>query len=698
MIHRAYSRRSTLLALLLLVSGVAVARPAQADGDWRSYGSDPGNTRFSPLAQINRGNVGELQVAWRYHAGGNDTSLRTAMECTPLVVRGVLYATSPVLEVIALDAANGREIWRYNPFPERPSYWRLWVASALGALLLIGLIVLLRLAWKGRGKRAAVLQFSGLLLVVSAAGSQTGLLHRMSQRLLPNPMLEQRHSGPNRGLTYWESDGEHRIFFAGGHRLVALDARSGRPIPSFGREGVVDLLQALAEPGGRRLDGLSYAVTSPAVICRDLLVVGSAVAEGPEPSAPGDVQAFDVRTGLKRWTFHTIPRPGTAGAETWPREAYRRTGGVNSWAGMSVDEKLGLIFVPTGSAAFDYYGGDRAGQNLYSDSVMALQARDGQPRWHFQTVHHDLWDYDLPCPPLLATLQHEGKAVEAVVQPTKQGFLFVLDRQTGRPIFPVREQPVPASDIPGEQASPTQPVPVKPAPLVRQSISESDLTNISERSHRYAVAQFRALAGASMFLPPSRRRTLVVPGFQGGVGWGGASFNPETGRLIVNTNEIPYRLRVVDAHRPDYPFNVENFDDPFVDEEGYPAIRPPWGKLSALDLGTGDGLWQVPLGEYQELKRRGIPTTGTDNVGGSLQTQTGLVFIAATKDRQFRAFDAASGKVLWSAPLPAAGHASPATYSVAGKQFVVIAAGGGSIAESSPSGDEYIAFSLPDIH
>ncbi len=691
------------MPLLLLLSGiglraVAAATPAQADADWRFYGSDPGNTRFSPLTQINSSNVGQLQVAWRYHAGGSDTSLRTAMECTPLVVRGVLYATSPVLEVIALDAATGREIWKYNPFPERPSYWRLWVAAASSALILIGLIALLRLAWKRRGKRAGVLQLSAWLLVVAGAGSQPGFVHRIVHHLLPNPRLEQRHSGPNRGLTYWESGEDQRIFFAGGHRLVALDLRTGRPIPSFGKNGVVDLLQALAEPGGRRLDGLSYAVTSPPVICRDLLIVGSAVGEGPDPSAPGDVQAFDVLTGLKRWTFHTIPRPGTAGAETWPREAYRRTGGVNSWAGMSVDERLGLVFVPTGSAAFDYYGGDRAGENLYSNSLVALQARDGQPRWHFQAVHHDLWDYDLPCPPLLATIQHDGRPVEAVVQPTKQGFLFVLDRQTGRPIFPVEETPVPASDIPGEQASPTQPVPVKPAPLVRQSITESDLTDLSARSHRYALAQFRALAGGSIFLPPSRRGTLVIPGFQGGVGWGGASFNPETGRFVINTNEIPYRLRVVDSHRPDYPFNVENFDDPFVDEEGFPAIRPPWGKLSALDLSTGDALWQVPLGEYQELTLRGIPATGTDNIGGSLQTQTGLVFIAATKDRQFRALDAASGKVLWSALLPAAGHASPATYSVDGKQFVVIAAGGGSIAESAPSGDEYIAFSLPDNH
>ena len=691
-----------LLPLLLSASGVRQADQPRAGAEWRFYGGDQGNTRFSTLRQIDGGNVGKLHVAWRYHAGGSDTELRTAMECTPLVIGEVMYVTSPVLEVIALDAATGRQIWRYNPFPEEPSYRRLWVAAAGGALFLIVVAIFARRLRKRASNRAGVLQFTALLFVASA-GSDPGLTHRglvqrIVHRLLPDPRLEQRHSGPNRGLTYWEDGTDRRIFFAGGHRLVALDAQSGRPVANFGKQGVVDLLTQLAEPGSRSLKGLSYAVTSPGVICGDLLILGSAVGEGPDSSAPGDVQAFDVRTGLRRWVFHTIPRPGTAGAETWPRQAYRRTGGVNSWAGMSVDEKLGLVFVPTGSAAFDYYGGDRAGQNLYSDSLVALRARDGQPQWHFQAVHHDLWDDDLPCPPVLATIQHTGKPVKAVVQPTKQGFLFVLDRQTGKPFFPVEERPVPASIMPGEKTWPTQPVPLKPAPLVRQAITEADLTDLSPHAHAYALAEFRALDGSSLFLPPTRRGTLVVPGFQGGVGWGGASFNPETGRLVVNTNEIPYRLRMVASHRHDYPYTVENFDDPFVDEEGFPAIRPPWGKLSALDLSTGEAAWQVPFGEYPALTARGLPVTGTDNIGGSLQTGSGLIFIAATKDRRFRAFDAASGRVLWSAALPAAGHASPATYSVRGKQYVVIAAGGGSIAESSPSGDEYIAYSLPDVH
>ena len=690
-----------LLIVPLLLWGAFVSRaaiPSSADEDWRFYGRDQANTRFSPLTQIDSHNVGELRVAWRFHAGGSDGRIPTAMECTPLVVRGVMYVTSPVLEVIALDAATGQEIWRYNPFPEEAAGRRLGLPLIVAALLLLAGTLSAGFAVRAlrrKHHRSRALQFSAVLVLTAVAGpGPLKLLKQAAHLLLPNPRLEQRHSGPNRGLTYWESGADRRIFFAGGHRLVAIDALSGKPVPDFGHRGVVDLLAGLKEPG-RSLDGLSYAVTSPAVICRDVLVLGSSVGEGPDLTAPGDVQAFDIRTGRPRWVFHTIPRPGAPGSETWPKGAWQHIGAANSWAGMSVDESRGLVFVPTASPAFDYYGGDRAGQNLFSDSVVALQADDGRLRWHFQAVHHDLWDYDLPCPPVLFDLRRDGKLVPALVQPTKQGFLFVLDRDTGRPLFPVEERAVPGSTIPTEQASSTQPFALMPAPLVRQTITEADLSNLSARSYRFALQQFRTLAGGSLFLPPSRRGTLVIPGFQGGASWGGPSYNPERARLIINTNEIPYRLRIVDSQRPEFPYTVESFNDPFVDEDGYPAIRPPWGKLSALEMTGGSRLWEIPLGEYPELTCRGIPVTGTANIGGSLQTRSGLIFIAATKDRLFRAFDASSGQLLWKAQLPAAGHASPVTYSVRGRQYVVIAAGGGSIAGSSPSGDEYIAFTLP---
>jgi len=687
---RRVSVRFLPLVCLIFALGIGAVK-AVADDPRRDYAKD---SHFSVLDQIDKSNVAKLQVAWTYHARNSSSELKTSMECTPLVVKGTMYVTSPVMEVIALNAATGREIWTYNPFPEEPSYARLYIATALLLVLLLGAGGAIRLVRRRSKRPLGSYQFCALapIALLGVSATMTGSVIR---HLLPNPRLEQRHSGPNRGVTYWEDGSDKRILFAGGHRLIALDASTGRPIAGFGKNGVVDLTEGLS----RKVNGLPYAVSSPGVIYKNLVVIGSLMSEGPGPVPPGDVRAFDVRTGQQKWIFHTVPHPGEAGFETWPADAWRHVGGANDWAGMTVDEARGLVFLPIGSAAFDYYGGDRTGQNLFTDSVVAVKAETGQLVWHYQMVHHDLWDYDLPCPPVLVTLQRDGKPVDALAQPTKQGFLFVLNRDTGQPLFPVEEKAAPASLLPGEHAWPTQPFPVKPAPLTRLTITENDLTDLSPEAHASALARFREVAPAAVFVPPARRGTLVVPGFQGGANWGGAAFDPETANLIVNTSELPYLLRVVQSTpsqtKSGFPYTVENFGDPFVDADGYPAIKPPWGKLSAVNLNTGEIRWEVPLGEYAELTKRGIPLTGTGNIGGAVITRSGIIFIAATKDRKFRAFDANTGKVLWETPLSAAGHATPTVYAMNGIEYVVIAAGGGSIAETFPSGDEYVAFSLP---
>lgn len=693
-------KRFALLAFYLF--GLSVfATAGSLDEDWRDYGKDPARSRFSALDQINKGNVRNLRPAWVYHAGNNSDALKTTIECNPLIVNGVMYVTSPVLEVIALNAATGREIWKYNPFPERPSYARAWLAGLAVVTMFSAIVWFALRLFRRRGKPALATgyQFHAVILVlalfeagISRQHLPNRLVSKVLRHILPNPLLEQRRLGPNRGLTYWEDGAEKRIFFAGGRRLVALNAETGRPMAGFGKQGVVDLAQGL---GRKNMDDLIFTVTSPGVIYKNVIVIGSMVTEGPEPAAPGHVRAYDVRTGEQKWVFHTIPQPGELGYDTWPPDAWTRVGGTNAWGGMTVDEARGLVFLPIGSATFDFYGGDRAGKNLFSDCLVALRADTGKLVWYYQMVHHDLWDYDLASPPNLVTLRRGGIAIDAVVQPTKNGFIFVLNRDTGDPLFPVEERPVPRSGLPGEQPWPTQPFPVKPPPLARLEITENDLTDLSPEAHAFALRKFREVTGARMYSPPSKRGTIVVPGLHGGANWSGSSFDPRTSRLVVNTNDIPYLLEMIDA-KPgaDYKFSIRGYQR-FLDPEGYPAIKPPWGRLASVDLNTGDIVWQQPLGEYKQLTARGIPVTGTENGGGPIITAGGLIFIAATKDAKFRAFDLDTGKVLWEAQLDAAGHATPSTYAVKGKQYVVIAAGGGSMVES-PSSDEYVAFALPE--
>jgi quinoprotein glucose dehydrogenase len=699
-----YCFLSVLLASVAAIHGASV--------DWPVYLGDKNSSHFSALKQITTENVNRLEIAWEYRAGDGRADNRSQIQCNPLVIDGILYGTSPTLKLLAIDAATGRELWRFDP------------------------------------------------------GANTG-------------------AGVNRGVSFWKSGKERRIMYAVGRWLYAVDPGTGKALESFGTNGRVDLHEGL----GRDPKKQFASATSPGVIYRDLLIQGTRVSEGPGPSSPGHIRAFDVRTGKIVWTFHTIPYPGEAGYETWPPEAYKRSGGANCWTGMALDEGRGVVFIPTGSAAFDFWGGDRIGQNLYANCLLALNAGTGKLVWYRQIVHHDIWDRDLPAPPNLVTLQRAGKALDAVVQVTKSGHIWVLNRDTGEPLFPVQEVPTPPSRLQGESAWPTQPIPFKPEPFARQLFTEDLVTDISPKAHESALERFKKANPHRLFGPPSTEGTIILPGYDGGAEWGGAGVDPRHGILFVNANEMPWILTMVETKAkaggqtssgqqlytqvcaachgvnrqgdparafpnlasigqklkkpeivkmletgrgvmPSFAFlNQEQrealadhllgddrvqpqsaqreaasdaiFDSPyshtgynrFLDPEGYPAIKPPWGTLNAVDLNTGEYLWRVPLGELPELTARGIAPTGSENYGGPVVTAGGLVFIAASKDEMLRAFDQRSGKILWQTKLPAGGYATPATYSIKGRQYLVIACGGGKM--GTKSGDAYVAFALP---
>ncbi len=675
--------------------------------DWKVYGGGPDNIHYSALDQINLNNVQKLEVAWTFDTG--DAFPGSQIQCNPIVARGVLFATTPKLRVIALDAATGSLRWSFNSNEAREDVGR---------------------------KR-------------------------------------------NRGLTYWEDGKDQRIYFVDSHFLYALTASSGKPVPVFGEKGRVDLREGL----GRDPEEISISVYTPGVVFKDLLILGSVVAE-ELPSAPGWIRAYDLHTGKLRWTFHTIPNPGEFGHETWPKDAWKYTGGANSWGGMSVDEERGLVFVPTGSAAFDFYGADRVGDNLFANCLIALKAETGERVWHFQTVKHDVWDRDLPAPPSLVTVKRDGHRVDAVAQITKSGYIFLFERENGKPLFPIEYRRVPASDVDGEVLAETQPFPLKPPPFARQVFTEDMVTQRTPEAHKAVLERFRKVRSAGQFMPGSREGTVVFPGFDGGGEWGGASFDPETGLLYVNSNEMTWILRLLprfiqkgrssnrdlyltrcagchgenlQGSPPEFPslvgignkipeadivtlilrgkgrmpgfarlqsqavqaiarylisgqdsavvteaeepspnelkYTIDGYNK-FLDPEGYPAVQPPWGTLNAIDLNTGEIVWKIPLGEFPELVNRGMRNTGSENYGGSVVTAGGLLFIGATDyDRKFHAFDKATGKLLWETTLPAAGNATPATYEADGRQFVVIAAGGGKWGQ--PSGGSYVGFALP---
>jgi len=700
--------------IVLLMSASVVSA---ADANWSTYLGDKASSQYSPLRQLTPRNVAKLEVAWTYAAGGADPRNRSQIQCNPLVVDGVLYGTTPDLQAFAIDAATGKELWRFNP------------ASIQGIT----------------------------------------------------------KAGVNRGLVFWADGADRRILYANDHFLHALDARTGQRIASFGNAGSLDLKGDL----GRDIGGLSLQANTPGVLFGDLLIMGMRLGEGPAPAAPGHIRAYNVRTGKLAWRFNTIPQPGEFGYETWPPNAYQYIGGANVWTGFALDEERGIVFCPTGSAAFDFWGGNRIGENLFANCLIALDAKTGKRLWHYQFVRHDLWDRDLPAPPNLITVKHGGKKIDAVAQVTKSGHVFVFNRETGEPLFPIEEVAVPPSDLQGESAWPTQPVPTRPAPFARQQFTYNEITDISPESHRFVLDRFSKLRPHTPFAPPSEHGTIIFPGFDGAAEWGGAAADPD-GVLYVNSNEMPWILTMVptkpkgdvplatgeaiftqicaachgmdrkgnlaqnvptligveqrlkpadvlallqtgkgvmpsfgflsdaqkqavtdhllgttpaanDAGRKEeltgvdvlgqIPYTTTGYNR-WLDTNGYPAVKPPWGTLNAIDLNTGEYKWTVPLGEWPELAAKGVPKTGTENYGGPVVTAGGLVFIAASRDEHIRAFDRKTGKELWKAKLPAAGYATPATYSVNGRQYVVIACGGGKI--GTRSGDAYVAFALPE--
>ena len=611
---------------ILLVAVLVSSTHAQ---NWVSVGGNRGCMRYSPLKQINQDNVKALEIAWIYHTGELNRTRKKIIECTPVIVDGVMYITTGHLRVVALKADTGEELWEFDPFENGP------------------------------------------------------------------PDTPLASGGVNRGVAYWSDglpNGERRIIHGSAHgQMYSLDAKTGKLDPQFGNDGIKDLREDLAGD----LSRLAYGPTSAPAIWKDTIVLGVSCGEGPGIAAPGDIRAFDVRSGKQIWRFHTVPRPGEFGNETWEGDSWKNRGGANAWGGISVDERRGLVFAGLGSAAFDFYGGDRIGKNLFANCTICLDARTGERVWHYQTLHHDLWDHDLPIYPNLVTVERNGKKVEAVAQVTKTGYVYLFARTSGKPLFDIVERPVQASDVPGESAWPTQPIPVKPPPFAAQSLTVQNVTNIGKENREFVLNKMKDLRGGEAFYPPSLEGTIVMPGFHGGATWSGASFDPTTGILYVNTNNAP-NIMTLAAASPNsgYRYGHKGYVR-FVDHEGYPAIKPPWGELIAIDLNAGEFVWRNTLGEFQKLTDRGIPQTGTPNFGGTIVTEGGLVFIGATMDENFHAFDKASGELLWKHKLPAGGYATPSTYSANGRQFVVIAASGAGKLGTKP-GDAIVAFALPN--
>lgn len=695
------------LGLFAAIAGLITAPAIAGDGrqsvDWPAYNGSTANTHYSSLTQINTGNVSGLKEVWRF-----DTGEMGGLETSPLIIDGVLYAYTPKQKVIALDAATGASLWTFDPQTEFPA--------------------------------------------------------------------EKIGSRAERGLSYWRHGADRRILAGASHYIYAIDGTSGKIIRTFGKDGRIDLKENLrGDP-----KTLSVTITSPGVVYRDLFIVGCGTPESL-PAPPGDIRAFDVRTGKLRWTFHTIPHPGEFGYDTWPKDAWLHSGAANNWTGMALDQARGIVYVPTGSAATDWYGADRIGDNLFANSLIALDAATGKRIWHFQGVRHDLWDRDFPSPPSLVTVRRGGKDVPAIVQTSKQGFVFVFNRVTGKPLFPIEYRKVPASDVPGEVAATTQPFPTLPAPLSRQLLTEDDMTHRTPEAHQWAVEQFRKFNYTGQFTPNKVGiDTLMFPGWNGGGEWGGVGFDPKTHVAYINATDFglteslfkntagggarstymrqcsachgqdragapPLIPPLVDIGKrldaaqiagvlqsgrgrmppfpnldaaaskaliqyllnndaeaegapaaPDAPAQYDTTGyHAFLDPQGYPATSTPWGTLNAINLDTGEYLWKIPFGQYPDLVAQGMPDTGSENFGGPVITAGGVLFIGATTiDKKFRAFEMKTGKLLWETLLPYSATATPATYVVKGRQYVVIAAGG-QRDPATPPGGVYVAYALP---
>ncbi|MDB5207595.1 MAG: PQQ-binding-like beta-propeller repeat protein [Flavisolibacter sp.] len=709
-----------ILSISLLV--LSACKQKKAYTGWATAKGSAEAIHYSSLTEIDTTNVTQLEVSWEYHTGDADTVHHSQIQCNPIVIDGILYGTSPQMKLFAIDAASGKEKWVFNPFD-------------------------------------------------TLAGNKVAFF------IMNN----------SRGVAYWTDGAEDkRIYYTAGSQLYCINAANGKPVATFGDSGRLDLHDGL----DRDVKDLFVTSTSAPTIYKDLLITGTRVDEGPA-AAPGHIRAFDVRTGKRRWIFHTIPYPGEPGFESWEdTTAYKFIGGANAWSGFSLDVERGILFAPIGSASYDFYGGKRLGNNLFANSLLALDAGTGKRLWHFQQIHHDVWDRDLSSPPALVQLKKEGKTIDAVALTTKSGFVFLFERETGKSIYPIEERPVPTtSDLTGEKLSPTQPYPTKPSPFMRQSMTEGDINLfLSDSSYADIKTRRASYKNDNMWHPPSLQGTIMFPGLDGGSEWGGPSYDPETNMLYVNANEMPwlitsiavknkaaakenygqagmrlyqsncmtchgreqqgsgnfpaltgaekkYSLAAFDAllqsgrrMMPAFkqlntgereaiasfvlnetalknkPFVATIKDDPtslpysitgyhkFLSKEGYPAISPPWGTLNALDLNTGEWIWKKTLGNDTSFKKAKAPT-GTENYGASVVTAGGLLFIGATKDGKFRAFNKRTGTLLWEYNLPAPAYATPAVYELAGRQYIVIACGGGKM--GTKSGDSYVAFALP---
>lgn len=699
---------------------------------WSVYKADLHSSSYSILKQIDTQNVHQLKLAWTFNpADAAEGSRFGASQCNPIIIDGVMFVASARRRIYAINAANGSQIWSFDPFDGGPG------------------------------------------------------------------------GGSFRGVTYWEDGNDKRILFTAGDNLFALSAETGKLIPGFGDKGRVSMNVGIRDDPKK----ISIKPTSPGIVYKNLLIIGNEVSE-LYGAQPGYIRAYNIRTGKLEWTFHTVPKPGETGYDTWPKDAWKYAGGANCWGGLSMDEKRGMVFFGTGSPSYDFYGYDRIGKNLFGNCVVALDAKTGKLIWYFQTIHHDLWDYDLPAPPNLVTVVKDGKTIDAVAQTSKVGFLYVLNRETGESLFPMEERPVPASDVPGEQAWPTQPFPLKPKPYCRQYLTIEDLSDFSPSSHDSLVKLFKSLRYDGLFTPPSLRGSLNFPGTIGGSEWGGAAYDPATHIIYLKSNESPeidllqkidpavtssnvslhedgkriYSTYCASCHKPDrtgdepvYPSLIDlkkrmsesavlniirdgsgkmpsfssvlkGHEDGMIaylfektdkrllgaerdlseirnnrlsnievksqaqaqdtttiylnvsayaqlkDSEGRPAIKPPWGTLNAINLNTGEYEWKIPVGNHPELQKKGEPITGSTGSPGPIVTRGGLVFLGGSRDRKFQAFSKSTGKLLWETTLPGFASSTPCTYKSDGKQFIAVSVAG---SKESPAG-LIMAFALPD--
>ena len=660
------SRREVLMAGASLIAAplfgeeaqaAQAAGPSGAGTQWSSYGGDKAGSKYSPLAQINADNFSRLKVAWTWRSPDEgitkaNPKLKTwVWESTPLMIDGILYVSTSMSQVAAIDAATGKTRWVYDPE-----------------------------TWK------------------KGTPSNNGFVHR--------------------GVAYWADGDDQRILYGTGDGyLICLNARTGKPVTTFGRQGRIDLTQGLSRAADRRL----YGVSSPPVICRDVVVMGSKVHDVPlaKQMPPGDVRGFDVRTGKQLWVFHSVPPAGEFGNETWQQGSWKTTGGANVWTLTSADEQLGYVYLPFGTPSNDWYGGQRPGNGLFGESLVCLDARTGKRIWHFQMVHHGLWDYDLPAAPNLIDVRVKGEVVKAVAQVTKQAFMYVFNRVTGEPVWPIEERPVPQSEMPGERSSPTQPFPTRPAPFDRQGITEDDVIDFTPQLRERALAVLARYNYGPLYTPPSLEKPMIqMPGWAGGASWSGAAFDPETGTAYVSSVTSPLAISMSNP-APRLPVPFVGSPAPMETMQGVPLWKPPYGRVSAIDLNTGDHRWTAPLGDLARsnpvLQQLDLPPVGRPARGHLLLTKTLLIVgqegitqrqeinprepgsqkeTTASPDFQILdpelvAYDKATGKLVGAVQLPRNTTSAPMTYMLNGRQFIVVATGGANL----PA--ELITLSLP---